>query len=91
MNDSTRRAIRTGIDLVLGLLGSLAVVLVVPGFQDWMNDQGLGEVFVSASILILACTAFFTKLKNALEDAGKIPAVFKAPASDGANPTPPQA
>lgn len=89
MSDSTRRTIRTVIDGVLGVLGALAVVLVVPGFQDWLEDLGYGKFFVSVSMLVVVCTAFFTKLKNSLEDSNKIPALFKAPASDGANPVPP--
>lgn len=86
MNDSTRRAIRTGVDTLLGLLASIAVVFVVPGFEDWMNDQGWGKAFATAALMVVVLTAFLTKLKNWLEDEHNFPALLKAPASDGQNP-----
>lgn len=88
MTDSTRRALRTFIDLVLGVLGSLAVVAVVPGFSDFMASHGWGEALATFSMVVLVLTSVFTKFKNYLEDNTKFPAFLKAPASEGANPQP---
>lgn len=88
MSDSTRRAIRTGIDLTLGILASLAAILLVPGVQDQFEEWGLGGILGVFGIVVLVLTAFFNKLKNELEDIGIIPAVLKAPASEGENPIP---
>jgi hypothetical protein len=88
MKDSSRRSVRTGIDLILGVLASLAAVLAIPGFSERLQEVGLGQALTWFSLTVLALTVFFTKLKNVLEDANKIPAFLKAPASNGANPVP---
>jgi hypothetical protein len=88
MKDSTRRALRTFIDLFLGILGSLAVVGVVPGFSDFMTDHGWGSALATFSIVVLVLTSVFTKFKNYLEDNTNFPAFLKAPSSEGQNPQP---
>jgi hypothetical protein len=87
-SDSTRRSLRTGIDGILGVLAALGAVLLVPGIEDVFVEIGLGGKLSLFGVIVLAFTVFFTKLKNALEDADKIPALLKAPASDGAIPVP---
>lgn len=87
-SDSTRRSLRTGIDGILGVLAALGAVLLVPGIEEVFAEIGLGGKLSLFGAIVLAFTVFFTKLKNALEDADKIPALLKAPASDGANPVP---
>lgn len=86
-SDSTRRALRTGIDALLAVLGATAAVVVVPGLDDALGLTG-GEL-ARAGVIVGALALFLTKLRNALEDRGTIPAILKAPASDGADPIPP--
>lgn len=88
MNDSTRRAIRTGFDVVLAVLAGLGAVFLLPGMEEAFKDMGLGGKLGTFSLIVLALTTIVNKVKNALEDSGTIPAVLKAQASDGANPTP---
>lgn len=78
MTDSTRRTIRTGIDVVLAILASGLIEVLVEGRADAPRIVGI----------VGALTLLFTKLRNAGEDAGLIPAVLKAPPSAGANPVP---
>ena len=88
-SDSTRRALRTGIDAILAVLASFAAVLVFPGLGDAI---GVGsEDLLRGGVVVGALVLFFTKVRNALEDRGTIPAILKAPASDGANPVPDEA
>lgn len=89
MSDSTRRSLRTAMDLVLGVLGSLAVVAVVPGFSDFMADHGWGSALATFGMVVLVLTSVVTKFKNYLEDTTNFPAVLKAPPSSGENPQPP--
>ena len=80
MNDSTRRAIRTVLDLVPGVVAALLVmvpVLGLPAAKVAAVSGFLGAVIVAAA-----------KIRNTLEDAGIIPALLKAPASSGENPLP---
>lgn len=88
MTDSTRRSIRTGIDLLLSVLGALAAMLLVPGFAEVLDGMTAAGATATIGIVVAALAVFLTKLRNALEDRGSIPAVLKAPASDGADPTP---
>jgi hypothetical protein len=77
MSDSTRRAARTVYQLVISLIAVIPVL------------AGLGVAWEPAARVIAALIGFgaiATKLINALEDKGLIPAWLKAPASDGANP-----
>lgn len=88
MRDSTRRAGRTGLDLIIGTLTALGAIFLIPGIDEQMEQLGLAQVFMVFGLIVLVLTVFFTKLKNALEDKGSIPALGKAPASDGADPVP---
>lgn len=78
LNDSWRRGLRTAYQLVV----SLVAVLPTLALLDWGDDTG------KALATLMVWGAVFTKLINALEDKGLIPAFLKAPASDGANPVP---
>lgn len=88
MRDSTRRSLRTAMDLILGVLLSLGAIFLIPGINDQINDLGLGKAFAVFGMIVLILTTVVTKFKNYLEDGDKIPALLKAPASDGANPVP---
>ena len=77
MNDSTRRAIRTALQSIAGALGAGVLNLVFTGINP-------GWLAVAAVVL----TTVFTQIQNALEDRGTIPALLKAPASDGVDPVP---
>ena len=88
MKDSTRRAVRTGLDLFLGVLLSLGAVLLIPGINETVTEMGLGKAFGVFSVVVLVLTTFVTKLKNYLEDEKNFPALLKAPASGGENPVP---
>jgi hypothetical protein len=88
MNDSTRRAIRSGLDLVLGVLVALGAVFLLPNINEQMNDLGLGKAFSIFGLIVLVATTIITKLKNYLEDEKNFPALLKAPASYGQNPVP---
>ena len=78
MNDSTRRGLRTAYQLLISLIAVLPTLAVL----DWGDDTG------KALATLIAWGAVATKLINALEDSGSLPAILKAPASDGANPIP---
>lgn len=80
MTDSTRRAIRTALDLIPAILAALLVLVPVLGLD--------AETVAKAGAVIGAITLALAKIRNALEDAGLIPALLKAPASGGANPVP---
>ena len=77
MNDATRRAIRTALQSIVGALGAGVLNLVFTGINP-------GWLAVAAVVL----TTVFTQIQNALEDSGTIPALLKAPASDGVDPIP---
>lgn len=87
--DSTRRAVRTALDALLALVAAVAAVLVVPGFSDVLDGMTTTGATATVGVIVAAATVFLTKLRNALEDRGTIPAVLKAPASDGVDPVPP--
>jgi hypothetical protein len=77
MNDASRRGLRTlmqigVVEAVLQLLRAFGVNLT--------EEQ-------HAAILVLA-TPLVTAAQNWLEDRGNVPALLKAPASEGANPVP---
>lgn len=78
MSDSTRRGLRTAYQALV----SLVAVLPTLALLDWGDDTG------KAIATMIAWGAVFTKLINALEDRGVLPAFLKAPASDGAHPVP---
>lgn len=80
MKDSTRRALRT---LAHGVIAGLIAVPVMAAALP-TPDGRIGAIVAT----VVAICAAVTKVVNALEDAGAIPALFKAPASDGADPVP---
>lgn len=81
MKDSTRRGLRTVLQMIVTVLttGSGTALLQLFGVdvtpQQW--------AVVSTALLPLV-----TIVLNELEDSGKIPALLKAPASDGEDPVP---
>jgi hypothetical protein len=85
MTDALRRAIRTFIQAFLGSIISSGVLSAVAttGAVDLSNLQKVGAAGLAAGLIALVSFA-----QNALEDGGQIPALLKAPASDGADPVP---
>lgn len=77
MNDATRRALRT----VLQLIASGALTALVAAIVDGMDTKSTAIVLATWQVIV-------TFAQNALEDAGAIPALLKAPASSGENPVP---
>lgn len=69
---STKRAIRTGFDVALGILAVLAVI--VPSLHEFGlsidNEAYLGG-------LVLAATTLISKIRNKLEDLGFLTAFLK--------------
>lgn len=88
MNDSTRRGLRTAIDFLPAVLLACAACFADPDFRNALTDLGLGGLIPIFSAVVLVLLTLISKIKNALEDAGKIPALLKAPASQGENPVP---
>lgn len=75
MTDSTKRALRTGVQLLL------AALVVVPILAGALQGTGVGVLVQVAGWLVLAATTV-SKAVNALEDAGMFPAWLKAPKPD---------
>lgn len=86
--DSTRRALRTGIDVILTVLTATVAAVVFPGLPELVDGWTAPGTMAAVGVVCGALLLFFTKLRNALEDSGRIPALLKAEASDGANPIP---
>jgi hypothetical protein len=87
VKDSTRRAIRTGYQ---SLIAALPVFLIV---AVWMRDlfpagTPLAQWTLTISAFMAAFTAAVSKLVNALEAAGRIPAWLKQPPATPTNPDP---
>lgn len=81
MSDAKRRGLRTGLQLLATLLGNGALF----GLLVLLGVPVTTEQFAAVTAVLLPVV---TALLNALEDQGTIPAVWKAPASDGENPVP---
>lgn len=85
MTDALRRAIRTFVQTFLGSIATSGVLsaAATEGVVDWS---------VLKKVLLAACASGFVSLvsyvQNLLEDKGAIPAILKAPASDGVDPIP---
>ena len=80
MTDALRRSLRT---LAQALIALAAGVPTIAAAFD------LDAVLVAKVGAVLAvATAVITAAVNGLEDRGTIPALLKAPASDGADPVP---
>jgi hypothetical protein len=86
--DSTRRSLRTGIDAIMTVLAATIAMLLFPGLAELVDGWTAAGTTAAAGVVLGALLLFFTKIRNALEDKGKIPALLKAPASDGADPAP---
>lgn len=69
MTDSTKRAIRTGVQTLLGLVAAVAILVPIIGDQ-YPALAGVGAA-------ALAFTVAVTKCWNALEEAGLIPSWLK--------------
>lgn len=69
MTDSTKRTIRTVVQMVLGLAGATAVAVPLIGAQF--------APLAGAGAIALGIAAAVTKVWNGLESAGKIPAWLK--------------
>lgn len=87
MKDSTRRALRTAYQAIIA---AVPVVLIV---ALWLKDvfpadSPTTKITLAVSGGMIAVTTAVTKLLNALEAAGKIPAWLKQPAATSANPDP---
>ena len=79
MSDATRRAVRTLFQFVVsGGLTALITLMV-----DALADNLVAVAAVQATNLLLVTFA-----QNWLEDNGSVPALLKAPASEGVNPIP---
>lgn len=81
LSDSTRRGLRTALQLLVTLLttGAGTALLALLGV-DVSPEQ-----YATVTALLLPV---ITTLLNGLEDRGTIPAVLKAPPSPGADPVP---
>lgn len=95
MSDAIRRALRTFLQAFVGTLG----VMLVPWGYDLIKAAGeadgrlvaidvnfLGNVAIAATVA--GIIALISWAQNALEDHSKVPAILKAPASEGQNPAP---
>jgi hypothetical protein len=96
LSDPVRRALRTGIQVFVGvfLVGLLGWIQNVAAWASSTDDSAfpsvspLGKLAVAA--LSAAATAMVAYTQNAMEDSPRVrmPALLKAPASDGVNPEP---
>lgn len=77
MSDSLRRSIRTLLQAILGALGAGLLNVIFKGIDPAV-----------LAVIGVILTTVITQVQNALEDAGAIPALLKAPASDGDHPVP---
>jgi hypothetical protein len=80
MPDSIRRGLRTTIQVLLAACAGMAGLVAVHVISA---EQGGKAAAVCTFLAGLIAAAM-----NALEDRGTIPALLKAPASEGANPVP---
>lgn len=85
MPDYLRRALRTFFQALLGSLLTSGVLSAAStdGVVDWSAAQKAGVAALAAGII-----AAFTLVQNVLEDHTPMPALMKAPASEGENPVP---
>ena len=96
MNDALRRALRTFLQAFVGTL----VIMLVPFLTDLVQAAGetdgdivkidvnlLGNILIAA--VVSGVIALISFAQNALEDnVAAVPAILKAPASEGQNPVP---
>ncbi|MEG1971472.1 MAG: hypothetical protein RR101_15280 [Burkholderiaceae bacterium] len=91
MQDSTRRGIRTAIDVILAVATAILATLAVPGLGDavaTLIERGPRDSvgLAAAGIIMAALVALVSKVRNSLEDAGVIPAIIKAPTATAVPP-----
>lgn len=77
-SDPKRRALRTGLQLIAA--GGLTEV--VDSVAEDLDGTPKALLFLGLAFVV-------SWAQNELEDAGRIPAILKARASDGDNPIPP--
>lgn len=77
MNDATRRAIRSFIQIG-----------IVEGTLRLLEAFDVPLTGNQHQAIILFCTPFLALLQNLLEDKTSFPALLKAPPSGGVNPVP---
>lgn len=77
MSDPARRALRT----LFQFIAAGGLTQLVDEIAADLDGTASAAVFMLAALLV-------TWAQNELEDRAKIPALFKAKASDGANPVP---
>lgn len=85
MSDAVRRALRTFVQAWLGSLLTSGV-LSATATDGIVDLSALEKAGVSA--LAAGFIALLSWLQNALEDNTRMPALLKAPASEGENPIP---
>ncbi len=76
LSDSTRRAVRTVLDVLPGVLAALIVLVPVLDLP--------AETVAKVGAVVAAVTVASAKFRNVLEDAGVIPALLKEPAAKDA-------
>lgn len=76
MNDATRRAIRTFVQI--GLVQAILVLYNAFATTDLTAEQATAITLVATPLVVL--------VQNLLEDRGTIPSFGKSPASAGAEP-----
>lgn len=85
MTDPVRRAVRTFAQAFLGSLLTSGVLSAAStdGVVDWSALKKAGIAAIAGAVV-----AFLTFVQNVLEDNTSMPALLKAPASEGENPVP---
>jgi hypothetical protein len=85
MSDALRRAVRSFVQSFVGVLIASGVLSAASenGVVDWSAAKKAAMSAVAAGFV-----AVLTYVQNALEDNTSMPAVLKAPASEGENPVP---
>ena len=93
LSDPLRRGLRTFFQAFVATLALLAI----PALTDMVRAVSSSEPYELdfrfwQGVIVAACAsgliALISWFQNFLEDKGAMPAVLKAPASSGANPTP---
>lgn len=89
MKDSTRRAVRTLYQGGIAAVGVLGLAVPVVQANIPAGDKGVVWKWLgTACVALVAVTALVSKVVNALEAAGKIPAWLKQPPATPTDPDP---
>lgn len=85
MSDPLRRAIRTFVQAFIGAFIASGVLsaMQTTGIVDWAVLKKVAVSAATAGVIALLSWA-----QNLLEDNTRMPALLKAPASEGQNPVP---